>query len=68
MDPLTDAQIVECDQSGGELAVQKVVRLVDCADTRICVVVGVHAETKGLVVPQRSRSPVRVVVTDQRYI
>lgn len=60
---LTDSQIIERRQSGSEFAVQKVVRLIDSAHTGICIVVCIHAETKWLIVPQWSRTPMAAVMT-----
>lgn len=62
---LTDPQIVERNQSGGELAVEKVVRLIDGPHTRIRIVVGIHAEAERLVVPQWSSAPVAAVMATQ---
>lgn len=58
------AQIVERYQTSGEFTIQKIVRLVDCTHTRICIVVGIHAEAERIVFPQGSSPPVCAVVTE----
>lgn len=60
---LTDSQIVESNKTRGELTVQEVVRLIDRAHARVGIIVGVHAKAERLVIPERRRSPVSVVVT-----
>jgi len=59
-----DAQVVERDAAGGELAVEQIVRRVDGAQARVSVVVGVHANAERTLGPQRRRLPVIVVVTE----
>lgn len=65
---LTCSQVVECDHSGREFTVEIVVSLIDSSQTGVCVVIGIHAKTKRLVIPQRSRFPVRRVVAEAIHL
>lgn len=66
--PPTNSEVVEGDQSGGEFAVEEVVRLVDRPQAGIRIVIRIHAEAKRLVVPERRRAPVGRVVAEAVHL
>lgn len=64
----TYSQVVEGDQSRGELAVEEVMCRVNGAQTGVRVVVGIHAEAEGTVVPQGRCAPVLIVVREAVHL
>lgn len=64
----TFLEVVEGDQAGGELAVEIIVRLIDGAQARESVVVGVHAEAERLVLPHRRGPPVVAVMAEAVHL
>lgn len=63
-----DAHVVVGDESGDEFAVERVVGRVERADAPVRIVVGVHADAEGVVVPQRGRPPMILVVAEAIHL
>lgn len=61
---LTYSQIVIGDQSRCELAIEEIVRCIDGPYAGVGVVVRVHAETEGVIVPQGRCAPMIPVMLE----
>lgn len=66
--PRTCSEIVEGNHSCCEFAVEIIMRLVDSSETGIRIIVGVHAEAEGIIVPQWRRLPMRGVVAEAVHL
>lgn len=63
-----DPHVVVSDETGNEFTIERVVSGVERAHAPVRVVVGVHADAERSVVPQRSRPPVILIVTEAIHL
>ncbi len=63
-----DPHVVIGDESRDELAVEGIMRSIQCPDAPISVIISVHADTKGSLTPEGRGPPVLVIVTEAVHL